>query len=329
MINRIINSTRHPLEFVFHFALRNIFAIAQTRTTGAPQEPDFILALAQFLPMHAKNLLQTMLHSYNIDFNIISVYCHQSPIVKPLTGNKGSEIGDLLLCHINHNKGSITNRCILFQSKIATTNIHLLTQPGDLNQLKIYTDWPLFEYFKFKSDLVGTQRDIKPKQPHMGAQYLMIDSKSSSNQKDFPFGTSVANRELFLKNNLSTELVNLLAFETGSPFDKHDLYNQTDDWSKMIWDLLVTGLQNGFSRAKSGFPRGSGPKRTFSDYNGLLSFSSTLHSIHAKSILKSAINNNNYNPFNQDIINTPIRPDELYSENIYSPSIILIESFEE
>lgn len=139
--------------------------------------------------------------------------------------------------------GNVLYNSLLLQAKICDSPI-LKVPSSDMHQLALYKYWPPFIYLR-ANFLNGKIRDIQPKAINDGAQYLLIDDDPFTNglygrPNTFPMGCAIPNETLILDRPLSAELVEFLKFKAGRVFEK-DPCNTQDDWTKMIWDLLLMG----------------------------------------------------------------------------------------
>jgi hypothetical protein len=129
----------------------------------------------------------------------------------------------------------------------------------DYDQLRLYTDWPDFEYQQ-SSYLNGQRRSVTPKSPHAGAQYLLIDDRPFEEPMSgllgfpntYPVGCCMPDEALYDHNHLASELFRMLFFQTGRPFEDRQSAAKKQDWSQVVWDLIESGIRNSFNRKASG-----------------------------------------------------------------------------
>jgi len=149
----------------------------------------------------------------------------------------------------------------------------LLTK--ELDQLNLYTYWPYFEYYR-ASYLTGEKRDVTPKSPHAGAQYLLIDDRSFNDPNSgllgypgtYPIGCSMPDRLLYHHNHLASELIRIFLFLTGRAYEDKQSAALKQDWSQVVWDLIGIGLKKAFNRKNSGrygSPRIAGAAQLLTD----------------------------------------------------------------
>jgi hypothetical protein len=160
----------------------------------------------------------------------------------------------------------VYRNALLYQAKISSSQPYQVPK-SELHQLELYKQWPLFKYVQ-SGTLNKQQRDVLPKSPHLGAQYLLIDDRGPIDPMSgvagflgtFPFGSCVANDLLYIRNELAVELFQFLQLGSGKTFvDKNS--SSVDGWSALVWDLIQVGIQNAFNRKQSGHsnsPRISG-----------------------------------------------------------------------
>jgi len=204
---------------------------------------------------------------------VASVFCHQTPQVTHPLASKWCELGDLLFVHIHRDlRGKVCRNALLYQAKKSSKQPYIV-HTNDTHQLALYTDWPQFTYTK-SSVLNGITRDINPKVPHTGAQYMLIDDRPPNDPQSgltnfpgtYPIGSCLADQYLHSHNHLAQELFDLLRLRSGKAFkDRPPNPNpRTGEWSEMIWDLISVALNKAaFNRKNSGrnskFRTGGGP----------------------------------------------------------------------
>jgi hypothetical protein len=276
-----------------------------------PQEPDFIASLTIDFTKDFFNILKAVFP--NNKFSITGVYCHQKPIVD--IGLKSNpELGDLLLVYNYTDKHKDKKfNSILFQAKI--TNKHTTpVSKSDEHQLKLYNEWPKFTYQR-AGKLNGTKRDILPKTINDGGQYLLIDDHPifglSRLARTFPMGCASPAKTLCLNNDLATELVDFLKFKSGRQFEE-DPTRSSDDWTKMVWDLLQITKDKASKRRNSGI--NNFPRQNTEKFDGICFFLTESNSIYSD--LHSTLRENNLNE----------TAENFNDENNPSTAIILIEN---
>lgn len=227
------------------------------------QEPDYVAALTTIFVKDFFDILNNIFPNY--DFSVSGVFCHQKPIVN-INLNKNLELGDILFVYKDKNKnGEVKLNSLLLQAKVnKSNNDWLVVDKNDLHQLELYKKWPKFKYHRAGS-LNARQRNIFPKSINDGAQYLIINEKPLKCKsslicedklrcecccgiKQFSMYCAVPDNILYCNESLSNELINLLKFKSGRTFDESS--ENTDDWSKMIRDLL-TILKTSYSKRKN------------------------------------------------------------------------------
>jgi hypothetical protein len=189
-----------------------------------------------------------------------AVFCHQTPQVT--FGSRPSascELGDILFAYVHTPKVGLPRRnALLFQAKVSAQQpYHIHT--NETNQLRLYRDWPDFEYTR-SSFLTGQRRSVTPKTPHSGAQYLLIDDRPPREPMSgllgfpgtYPVGCCMPDESLRDHSHLALELFNLFIFRTGRPFEDKTLAARKQNWSRVVWDILETGMKKSFCRKNSG-----------------------------------------------------------------------------
>jgi hypothetical protein len=157
-----INKVEQLLKGLIHNAVVNSvnFVVDKSSKIGnKPQEPDFVASLTLKFTPELFNILKAVFPKKK--FSVTGVYCHQKPLAD-IGLAKDPEIGDILIVYTySDNKGSKKLNSLLLQAKISSKSTTTISTT-DEHQLKLYSDWPLFEY-KRAGKLNGTKRDIQPK----------------------------------------------------------------------------------------------------------------------------------------------------------------------
>lgn len=227
------------------------------RKGNSPQEPDYIADLSLNWISDAARVLEIVLRS-KFRVGITGVYCHQKPLAD-FGSRPAPEIGDLLLVlKYQESRSAPIFNSLLFQAK-RSSSANFILGSEELHQLKLYEEWPKFQY-KRAGHLNNQTRDIHPKRPSTGAKYLLVDSSYigwHGYPMHFPFGCAVPNRSISLTKSFSDEFIDFLTLDSGKVIS--DKSSATEDWSKMIWDLLdITKgkcAKRGHSGLGKGFPR--------------------------------------------------------------------------
>jgi hypothetical protein len=230
-----------------------------------PQEPDFI---ASFSLDFTKRFFDILTHYYKQNyFNVTSVFCHQSPYIRMINTDESCEIGDILFIYKYTDNSKATGKeicnSLLFQAKMFDDQKP--TKPDNAVQLKLYSEWPRFEYKNNKSRVI---RDIHPKTITDGAQYLLIERNLTQDKiekyhyDELPYGWKISElyvqspiwsaipSEVLYKNTMfGTEIINFIKFKSGRTFDLAKPTN--DEWSRMIYDILDLTTEKFFSRYNS------------------------------------------------------------------------------
>lgn len=261
-------------ELVQSFHIATIYGILDTWRRCAslnttPQEPDFVAGLVTKSTPLIHSALNAVLSPLYISVSVCAVFCHQKPeITFNSHPSRSCELGDILFAYVHTPRNGVPKRnALLFQAKASAQQPYRI-RTGESNQLKLYSDWPDFEY-KRSSFLNGQKRAVTPKTPHSGAQYLLIDDRSPSDPmsgllgfpETYPVGCCMPDELLRDHSRLADELFNLLIFRTGRPFEDKNTASKRQDWSQLVWDLLEIGVRKSFNRKNSGrdrTPRSSG-----------------------------------------------------------------------
>ena len=258
----LINSKASGLSHRINCALRHLIPHCML---GLLHEPDYVALLTENFTLCLERILETTFPQYI--FDVAGVFCHQSPIVSYSANGKGSELGDILFVYVEADSiGRARYNSLLLQVKMIGDEYPKSVEPNEQHQLYLYQNWPEFTYQKPKAFAgMNVKRDIQPKTINDGAQYLLIDPqhagrcckrrclfrrKRSCNgivtedcEKKFFMGCAVPSQTLIVDKCLSWELLDFLKFKAGRTFEG-DPFNTKDDWTKMIWDLLMNSWKS-------------------------------------------------------------------------------------
>lgn len=227
--------------------------------SSSPQEPDFVAGLVLESTPLIYDILKAILVPHGIAVSVASVFCHQTPLVTHSLASKSCELGDLLFVHIHTElSGKVHRNALLYQAKKSSKQPYKVPRSEE-HQLALYMDWPQFTY-KSPSTLAGTKRNVNPKFPHTGAQYMLIDNRPASDPQSgllcfprtYPIGSCMADKHLHDHNHLAQELFDFLCLRSGKEFEGKTPTPPTDGWSLTVWDLIDTGLKKAFNRKNSG-----------------------------------------------------------------------------
>ncbi|HDL17719.1 MAG TPA: hypothetical protein ENH29_01550, partial [Bacteroidetes bacterium] len=203
---------------------------------NSAEEPDFIADLTLNWTQELHTILKLILHP-KLQIGLASVYCHQKPIVD-FGQAKNPELGDILFVFkYTDLYGKTTINSLLLQVK-KTSRQNFKISSNELHQLELYTKWPKFKYLRANA-LNGKTIDIHPKCVTQGARYLLIDPDpflTLGLDGTFAFGCAIPDNLISIYSDFTNEILNFLMFATGRTIS--DKASITEDWSKMIWDLL-------------------------------------------------------------------------------------------
>ncbi len=236
------------------------------RYRNSPQEPDFVAGLVLESTPILYHSYSALFGQQGISFSLAAVFCHQTPKVQFAGMRKTScEVGDLLIVHVHTPRaGTITRNALLYQAKMSSKQPHRVG-PGETDQVRLYSDWPLFKYYRSRP-LAG-EIDVVPKVRHTGAQYMLIDDRPPRDPQSglrgiagtYPIGSCMADQYLQDHNHLAAEIFEFLLLRSGRGYTDQSSRAPMDGWSQLVWDLLSTGLQKAFNRRNSG--RSSAPRK--------------------------------------------------------------------
>jgi hypothetical protein len=224
MIRNISDYEKMCLDFFIEKCLKDTTRKCLSTKMGTKlQEPDYIATLSLYLPKKLRYVFKSFLNEYI--FSVTGIYCHQKPLARMLHVKGHCEIGDLLLVYIHTDvQCKKYFNSLLLQAKISNDEeIKLSSSGGDMQQLRLYSEWPEFCYTR-AGNLNGIERDIKPKVFTSGAKYLLIDPDPNivnrNNPLEYIYGTAHAHNPLVLTNRLSLELIDFIGFKAGRTFEK-------------------------------------------------------------------------------------------------------------
>lgn len=208
-----------------------------------PQEPDFIAALVDNIPMDIWNSLRIYAPSYQ--FAVSGIFCHQKPLAD-FGKEINPEIGDILIIYVEENKYGIKKcNAVLMQAKMCNKTPYMVPS-SENHQLRLYEEWPKFK-LRRAGKYNGKIIDIQPKSLNPGAQYLLL-------QSPYKYGKNVCcaypDKELVPEKKLSNQIIDLMKFFTGQTFNFD--YDASDYWSKLIVSLLKISASSHYNRRNSG-----------------------------------------------------------------------------
>lgn len=335
-LNYVLKSNSDLLLQTFQIGVLVGVHDAWYHANPVPEEPDIVASLVlRTIPLWS-NSLKAILEPNNISLSVCSVFCHQTPQVY-YSSMKGSscELGDLLIVHLHKKSdGTFIRNALLYQAKLTAKQPYRV-KTGEQDQLDLYRKWPKFKYVKSGS-LTNIERDIQPKMPHTGAQYMLIDDTPPSNPKSgllgFPntysIGCAMPDDYIFDHSDLCNDFLNFLLLRSGRRFfDKND--PDKDGWSDMVWDLLQSSLNKAFNRKRSGrinVPRISGDNQMLDGICFTLKTPRAMFSL-SKEVIGSEKTHLLFNENNNDDI-PPFRNERFGDEGGSGTSLIILETSE-
>lgn len=248
---RTVLRNRKNLIAGFERAIRISIHEAYIRSNGKPQEPDIVAMLMLEGVPHISNCLQKI----GVKTTVSSLFCHQRPEVSYSdTSNKVKcELGDILIIHIHKDSNGIfRNNSLLLQAKMYSNSTHKI-QSNELHQLKLYQEWPAFQYQRSGPLLNNLVRNVLPKLSHSGAQYLLVDTYGHiprpflNSPKRQRMAVWPAEDPLFADHSLSEALFNFICGFNGRIFT-HNSKDDPTGWSDVVWDLLSHSVTTAFTR---------------------------------------------------------------------------------
>ena len=247
-MSSLYSAFEHAIRIAIHDAHKSA-------SPNKPQEPDMVAKLLLESVPYIANALRSVLAPSGITTTISSVFCHQRPMVEFIRGGGRCELGDILFVHQHRNNSGIArNNALLLQAKMCGKEKHIIAASNELVQLQLYQQWPQFKYYRTLG-LSGFKRDVIPKNKHLGAQYLLIDSNdrfsAHSGMLGFP-GTHCmavwpAGKILYANNSLADELIHFFLANSGQKFFRK-WESGFSDWSQVVWDILSYAQDASFNR---------------------------------------------------------------------------------
>lgn len=250
------------LNIAIESGIRHAMLNAHSRAMAKgskPQEPDFVAALVvDGIPIFASHL-NAIFVSLGGNAKLTGIFCHGKPEVQH--GSYGCELGDILFAHFHTDAaGRVHRSALLMQAKLTSASQYFVP-PKERHQLELYSDWPLFKYKRSCSSLNGKQRDVFPKNSHVGAQYLLLDDGDPANPSTGLLGSldstaalvAEAQPLLDAKLPLSQALMEFMfGVSSGRNFkDQKTAYlGASLGWSAVVWDLIGYSSSHAFNRIK-------------------------------------------------------------------------------
>ena len=207
-------------------------------------------------------------------FGFGGAFIHQRPCVTPMGESKGCELGDLLVfCHRIVNGKDRYNAQLLQLKKVIRCCAGVRVSPTSV-QYRLYADWPKF---RFTKPALPGDYDIYPKAATPGALYSLIEERGCGcliplvgawlkAGRCIP-QISVAGPEPSISTErclpLAANIIAMMDWRGGRPICRYDeLTTCSDEWSKLIWNLLWATLGAKFTCTAAGFPVGKKGDRT-------------------------------------------------------------------
>lgn len=202
------------------------------------QEPDFTAALAVEFP----SIMSKSKTFPNVRFG--GCFIHQSPMA---TFNGGRcELGDLMIFVHKQTMDGDRYNASLVQIKKTDKSPVKITAGNELKQLFLYENWPSIFVKQLRS-----QYDIFPKTCTKGGTYCIIkDSERQSVQ--FYMAEPLHTMQCDSNNTLGRYIVNMIDWQAGRVI-ADEKNKDSDEWSRLIWDLLHYCETAVFKRNNSGY----------------------------------------------------------------------------
>ena len=235
------------LKAAFEHAIRVAVHETHTHSSEAPRESDYVAMLTLESNPYIAAALRYAIAHLDITAAVSSIHCHRRCQVRYGDNAEICELGDVLLVHFHTGTdGRVERRnALLLQAKRISRDSLTITE-DDRAQFDLYRFWPNFKYERSGPRLNGQQRDIRPKNWHTGAQYLLIDDSrisGLSGSLGIPGSWCMAvwppMPQLYARDSLADILVRFLVGANGRPFGS--IADCSDGWSQVVWDLIERG----------------------------------------------------------------------------------------
>lgn len=215
------------------------------RTT---REEDYVASLIiKGVPLLAERWAD-ILNPKKIGLKVSGVFCHGRPQVDFAPVGAPVELADLLVVHIHATKSKSTAKALLVQAKMSDDGKHTLA--ANDRQLQLFSNWPTF---KFTDSSMGSNPRSLGKNGK-GSRYALI-RKAHNFPEDIswpdlsPWLDAKANKYLDGTQSFPKTLGNILLGFDGRAVN---LKKPTNDWSKLIKELLQKTGAKTFNRANLG-----------------------------------------------------------------------------
>lgn len=225
--------------------IREAVAEVYARRTSANydlQEPDYTVALAIEFP----RLLNETTAFPNIRFG--GCFIHQSPMVTFSSSHvaRRCELGDLLVLLRKRTMDDTRYNAALVQLKKSDKNPVTLTDDGDLKQLHLYENWPIFTMSS-----THLQYDVFPKVVTQGALYCIIKRNP---ELMFYMAEPMSTMEYSGEMTFGRFIRDAIHWQTGRAISD-ETNKDSDKWSKLIWDLIRRSGEKEFRRKNNCYHR--------------------------------------------------------------------------
>lgn len=199
------------------------------------EEPAYAAALAIEFP----NLMNARKRFSNISFG--GCFIHKKPKVEFL-GNKKCELGDVLVLLRKQTRDDTRYNAALIQLKKGKKSPAKL--PKNDIQLYLYENWPLFTLSSTKK-----QYDIYPKTVSQGGMYGIIQEQPKQQiYISEPMSRMVFPNEM----TVARFIFDAMNWQAGRAISDAD-HRNSDEWSRLIWDLLQHAINDGFTLNSVGY----------------------------------------------------------------------------
>ena len=206
------------------------------------EEPDYTAALSIEFP----RLLNETGAFPNVRFG--GCFIHQSPMVTFSSSHfaRRCELGDLLVLLRKRTKDDIRYNAELVQLKKLDRSPIVLGDDGDLKQLYLYEKWP-----EFTMSTTHEKYDVFPKTVTQGALCCIIKQNP---EFMLYMAEPMSTMEYSSEMTFGRFIRDAIHWQTGRTISD-EKHKDSDEWSRLIWDLIHRSAIIKFRRRNIGYHR--------------------------------------------------------------------------
>lgn len=256
LIKHVLKPTVNSINYAVQNAIKKV-ENKQKAKGKSLEEPAYAAALAIEFP----NLMNASNRFPNISFG--GCFIHKKPKVEIISNKRAGnqkksnicELGDVLVLLRKQTMDDTRYNAALIQLKKGKRSPVKLSKK-DI-QLYLYEKWPLFR-------LSSTQKqyDINPKTTSQGGMYGIIQEQPKTQ-----IYISEPMSRMAFPNEMSVArfIYDAINFQTGRTISDKD-NKDSDEWSKLIWDLLIHAIADCFTLNSVGYCKSPQCSGNFADF---------------------------------------------------------------